>query len=201
MTIIQQFPFYHERLPWNFCTWPAVGIELQTFWSWDQGPIHSPLAAAVPKYSYTKSGHEFVNEKWLQQHFQVWNPYIRHAATASVTYVKSDESLHGLMRIATWVTSHITNTAWDTRGYTGTKMLRSWFYRKCCHCLSRTHGFLALNPYKLWCRKQWAYQLRVTYYKADDNSNNNNEEGTLIHQMSNIVYQNFSRPSLQCSQL
>ena len=30
----------NEKLAWHFYTWPAVGIEPQTFWSWVQCPIH-----------------------------------------------------------------------------------------------------------------------------------------------------------------
>ena len=38
---------WNEKFAWHFYTWPAVGIEPQTFWSWVKRSIHSVTCSRI----------------------------------------------------------------------------------------------------------------------------------------------------------
>ena len=54
---------WNTKFAWHFQTWPALGIEPQTFWSWVQRPIHWATCSSTYGEAIDK------NEKW---HIYSW---------------------------------------------------------------------------------------------------------------------------------
>ena len=88
LDLCTRYPFMAgwTKAVWNtkfaqlFCTWPALGIEPQTFWSWVQCPIHLVWTYFI---SFTWKGTGQSTDAMLKpsptQHLSTWS----HAPTSS----------------------------------------------------------------------------------------------------------------------